>query len=179
VLEWVDEYPFIPAIRLVEPFGFVQADGTSWTIAPGSVVDGRSLPPLFEKFFGPAFDGGFRKVAVVYDHVSKDMTQSWQAAQRMFFEASVVEGILPVEAKVMYLLLNATGPRWEIRGESSCFSHCHVGDRALAWRPLMDDDAIVALVSWVRDDDPDLDAIEAHVAAAILHPGLHIFGYVR
>jgi hypothetical protein len=35
----------------------------------------------------------------------------------MFLEGNLAEGVLPVEAKAMYLLLHATGPRWAIRGK--------------------------------------------------------------
>ncbi len=180
MVEWVEENQFVAAMRLVEPFSFTQANGKTWLVPEGSVVDGRSMSPLFVRLSGHPFEGGFRKTAVVYDHAAKQQSQPWQAAQQMFFEASVSEGILPIEAKVMYLLINATGPRWVVRGESSCFNQCHhTGDSELVWRPLVDDEPVVGLVSWVRDEDPELEDIERRVSGIVLHPGPHIFGHVR
>lgn len=179
VLEWVDEVPYIATTRLVEPFAFYQQDGTIWSVPAGGIVDGRSIPPIFSGLMGLPFEGGFRKTAVVYDYAAKAQSKSWQDAQRMFYEGSIVEGILPIEAKVMYMLLNAAGSRWEVRETSTCFSHCHTGESELIWRPVVDDEPIVALASWVRQEDPSLEDVEQRVSAIILHPGPHVFGHVR
>jgi hypothetical protein len=179
VVEWVDDSQFVPVMQLVEDFSFSQASGKNWLVPSGSRVDGRSVSPLFVRMFGYPFDGGFRKAAVVYDYATKDMSQPWHDSQRMFLEASLAEGALPVEAKAMYLLLYATGPRWAIRGKSSCFNHCHTAVSELAWRPLVDDEPVVALVGWVRNENPALEHIERRVRKVILHPGPHVFGYVR
>lgn len=180
VVEWVDENEFVASMRLVENFSFTRASGETWPVPAGSVVDGRSMTPLFVRLLGHPFEGGFRRAAIVYDYAAKQQSQTWRAAQQMFFEASIVEGMLPVEAKVMYLLINATGPRWVVRGESSCFSECHhTGDAELVWRPVVDDDPVVALISFVRDEDPSLEQIERRVSDVILHPGPHVFGHVR
>jgi hypothetical protein len=179
ILEWVDDTPFIASMRLVEKFSFEQADGKSWVVPAGTTVDGRFAPPLFTKLMGHPFDGGFRKSAIVYDYVAKDMTQPWREAQRMFYEASIVEGVLPIEAKVMFMLMNAEGSRWVERRSSSCFNSCHSGASDLSWRPLVDDAQVIALVSWVREGDPSLDEIEQRVDDTLLHRGPHIFAYVR
>ena len=179
VFEWVDEEPFVAAMRLVEPFTFRQENGETWLVPAGSVVDGRSLSPLFVRVMGHPFEGAFRKTAVVYDHAARDMTRSWEEAQRMFFEGSVAEGVLPIEAKVMYALMNATGSRWALHESSTCFVHCHSGDLHLTWRPIVVDEQVLALAGWVRSEDPSLEEIEAKVKQVILHPGPHVFAYVR
>ena len=179
ILEWVDDSPFIATMQLVEEFSFKQADGKSWVVPAQATVDGRFAPPLFTHLMGHPFEGGFRKTAIVFDYVVKDMTEPWPEAQRMFFEASVVEGVLPIEAKVMFMLMNAGGTRWAERRSSSCFSSCHVGKSELSWRPLVDDEQVVALLSWVRQADPSLQEIERRVDETLLHPGPHIFAYVR
>lgn len=180
IVEWVDENPFVASMRLVEDFSFTQSSGKTWLVPAGSIVDGRSISPLFVHLSGHPFEGGFRQSAVVYDHAAKQQTQPWQEAQKMFFEASVAEGILPIEAKVMFLLINATGPRWVVRGESSCFNQCHhTGDPELVWRPLVDDEPVLGLIGWVRDEDPSMQEIEQRVGEVFLHPGPHVFGHVR
>jgi hypothetical protein len=59
----------------------------------------------------------FEKAAIVHDDATKEMSQPWHESQQMFLEGNLAEGVLPVEAKAMYLLLHATGPRWAIRGK--------------------------------------------------------------
>jgi len=171
ILEWVDDSPFIATMLLVDEFSFQQANGKSWVVPAQATLDARFAPPLFTQLMGHPFEGGFRKAAVVYDYVAKDMTQPW--------EASIVEGVLPIEAKVMFMLMNAGGPRWAERGSSNCFNSCHGGDSELSWRPLVDDEQVIALVSWVREGDPSLDEIERRVDETLLHRGPHIFAYVR
>ena len=97
----------------------------------------------------------------------------------MFYEASIVEGVLQIEAKVTFMLMNAGSSRWAERRSSVCFSACHVGDSELSWRPLVDDEQVIALVSWVRRVDPSLEEIERRVGETLLHRGPHIFAYVR
>jgi hypothetical protein len=179
LVEWVDDTPFIAGMRVVEPFLFRRESGEAWVVAKGTFIDGRSLSPLFVKLMGHPFEGGFRKSAVAYDAAAKDMKRPWTQAQRMFFEASVTEGAAFAEAKVMYMLLYATGPRWAIRETSTCYVHCHAAQSALQWRPLVDEGSITALVNWVRHEDPPLEQIEQRTAAEFLHPGPHIFGHVR
>ena len=179
ILEWVDDSPFIASMRLVDEFSFQQANGKSWVVPAETILDGRFASPLFAQLMGHPFEGGFRKTAIVYDHVVKDMTQPWPEAQRMFYEASIVEGVLPIEAKVMYMLMSAGGTRWAERRSSTCFISCHSADSELSWRPLVDDEQVIALVSWVRTDDPSLDEIDQRVDDTLLHRGPHIFSYVR
>lgn len=179
ILEWVDDSPFIATMRLVEEFSFQQANGTSWVVPAGTDLDGRFAPPLFRRLMGHPFEGGFRKTSIVYDYVVKDMTQPWPEAQRMFYEASVAEGVLPIEAKVMYMLMNAGGTRWAERNSNHCFGTCHASYPELSWRPLVDDEQVVTLVSWVRQTNPSIEQIERRVDETLLHPGPHIFAYVR
>ena len=179
ILEWVDDSPFIATMRLVEEFSFQQASGVSWVVPAQTTLDGRFAPQLFTELMGHPFEGGFRKTAIVYDYVVKDMTRPWPEAQRMFYEASIVEGVLPIEAKVMYMLMNAGGTRWAERRSNSCFDSCHMGDSELSWRPLVDDGQVVALLSWVRQADPSLEEIERRVDETLLYHGPHIFAYVR
>jgi hypothetical protein len=128
---------------------------------------------------GNPFQSAFRKTAVVYDYVAKSQEESWEDAQHMFYDGALVEGILPVEAKVMYMLLNATGLRWEKRGTADCYGRCHVKDADLDWTPKVRDEQVLALVSWVRAEDPSLDEIERQVGSVILEKGPHIIGRIH
>lgn len=173
VVEWLDD-PFIPKMRLTENFGFRQANGKVWNVPHGQILDGRGMPPLFRDLFGQPFHGVFRKSAVVYDFAAQSMTQQWHDAQRMYFEASVAEGVFLPDAKAMYLVLSAQGSRWEVPG-SRCFGSCHGQAEPLEWRPVVDETALNDLLGWVRSSDPKLDDIDQRVESAIRARGPHIF----
>lgn len=173
VVEWVDE-GFVPSMRLMQDFGFRQAQGKLWVAARGQVLEGKAMPPLFRDLVGQPFDGGFRKAAVVYDAAAQKMTEHWQHSQRMFFDASVVEGVPEPEAKVMYLVLAAQGTRWEIAG-SRCYGSCHGQSEPLEWRPVVDEARLTSLMKWVRTEDPRIEEIDLQVHEAIRAYGPHIF----
>lgn len=173
VVEWVDE-GFVPSMRLMQDFAFRQAQGKRWVATQGQVLEGKAMPPLFRDLVGKPFDGGFRKAAVVYDAAAQKMTEHWQQSQRMFFEASVVEGVPESDAKVMYLVLAAQGTRWEIPG-SRCYGSCHGQAEPLEWRPVVDEARLASLMQWVRTEDPKIEEIDLQVHEAIRAYGPHIF----
>lgn len=175
IVEWVDD-PFVPLLRVLEDFFFFQRDGKVWKTPAGAIVAGRSIPPLFVQLKGHPFQGGFRKTAITYDYAVTARKRPWQDADRMFYEGAVTEGVLPVEAKVMYLLLYATGPRWAVSGTRDCHGRCHRRDEELAWSPQVDHEQILSLVSWVHAQDPSLDSIEQHVDKVIIQAGPHVIG---
>lgn len=173
VVEWIDE-GFVPSMRLVQDFSFRQSEGKLWTAERGRLLEGKAMPPLFRDLVGQPFDGGYRKAAVVYDVAAQKMTEHWQKSQRMFFEASVAEGVPEPEAKIMYLVLAAQGTRWEIPG-SRCYGSCHGQAEPLEWRPVVDEVRLGELMKWVRADDPKIEAIDHQVHEAIRAYGPHIF----
>ena len=174
VVEWLDDNPFLPTMRIVQDFGFRQAEGRLWRVPGGTVLEGKSMPPLFRDRIGAPFEGSFRKSAVVYDYATQSRGETWKDAQRMFYEASVAEGVMPSEAKAMYLVLQAQGSRWEVVG-SRCYGFCHGKSEPLIWRPMADDQRLAELLNWVRASDPGLEEVEARARAAILDPGPHVF----
>jgi hypothetical protein len=80
-------------MRTVEDFGFRQTQGKFWKVTRGQVFDGRGMPPLFSDLVGPPYQGSFRKSSMVYESATQRMTDKWDEAQRMFFEAAVAEGV--------------------------------------------------------------------------------------
>ena len=178
IVEWLDD-PFGPKVQVIEDFYFRQSDGTIWKVPAGAIVAGRSIPPLFVQLMGHPFESGFRKTAISYDYAVTARQHPWKDAQRMFYDGAVTEGVLPIEAKVMYLLLHATGPRWAVSGTRDCHGRCHRRDEELAWSPQVDHEQVVSLVSWVHAEDPSLDAIDQRVGKVILQAGPHIIGPLK
>ncbi len=179
VLEPVGDDPFVPLYRLGEQLVFRQGNGTEWISPAGVILDGRSVPTLFVKVFGHPFEGSFRKSAVSYDYTVRRKQVSWEAAQRMFYEALRAEGVVESDAKVMYLLLSGSGTRWALPGPNSCFSRCHTDAKELEWRPRVDDEKLLSLITWTQVDNPGLDQIDQRARATILEPGPHIFGVME
>lgn len=178
IVEWLDD-PYVLKLRLIKDFTFHDTTGI-WVVPAGTVVDGRSLPTLFVSLAGRPFESNFRKTALVYDYAVKTQERSWEESQRMFYDGLLAEGVMPVEAKVMYMLLNATGPRWEIRGTYGCYGRCHHSrDADLRWSPRVRDDDVVALMSWVRGDNPSLDQIDRRVKQTIIEASPHMIGRIQ
>lgn len=175
IVEWVDD-PFVPLLRVMEDFVFLQSDGKVWKTPAGAIVAGRSIPPLFVQLKGHPFESGFRKTAITYDYAVTARKHSWRDADRMFYQGAVAEGVLPVEAKVMYLLLYATGPRWAVSGTRDCHGRCHRRDEDLAWSPQVDHEKVLSLVSWIHAEDPSLDTIEQKADRVIVQAGPHVIG---
>jgi len=173
VVEWLDD-PFVPTMRLAEPFAYEQSKGKIWKVPQGHVIKGRGMPPLFRDLIGQPFYGGYRKASIVYDHATQEMKQPWDEAQLMFLEASMAEGINESEAKAMYMLLRAQGSRWEVPG-SRCYGSCHGKTEPLLWRPTVDEAVVDDLLGWVRRDNPSLLQIEQFAETAVLDRGPHVF----
>jgi hypothetical protein len=171
--EWLD-IPFVAAVKLEEDFGFRDAHGKLWKANRGQIFDGSGLPPLFRDVAGSPFEGAFRKSCLVYEANTQTMTENWEAARRMFLEAALVEGVTPVEAKVMYLLLAVQGSRWEVPG-SRCFGSCHGISAPLFWRPVVNEARTTELVNWVRTANPGVAEIDLRAESAIRARGPHIF----
>ena len=173
MVEWLDD-PFVPTMRLVEPFAYRQPEGKVWAVPRGHIVEDRGMPPLFRDLIGHPFNSGFRKSSIVYDYATQKMTEPWDDAQHMFLDASVAEGVTRAEAKAMYLLLRAQGSRWEVPA-SNCYGHCHGKAVPLLWRPVVDEAVVGELLGWVRRNDPSLQEIEQRAQSAILDAGPHVF----
>jgi Protein of unknown function (DUF1353) len=175
VVEPVEE-AFVPTMRSLEDFGFRQAEGKLWKVERGQVFNGGGVPPLIRDNVGPLYESNLRKSIFVYEAATKNMTEDWLAAQRMFYEASLAEGVTANEAKVMYLLVAIQGSRWvQARSKSFCFGACHSPIVPLEWRPVADEARSGELVKWVRTHDPKLEDIDKLAQSAIISNGPHIF----
>ena len=74
-------------MELVEPFTYIDPNGRRWTAAPGSVINGASIPSAFWSVIGGPFEGRFRKASVLHDVACEKQTEAWQEVHRMFYNA--------------------------------------------------------------------------------------------
>lgn len=177
-VEWLDNDPFLFTFRLLRDFSYRDSKGKEWKVPAGRVIDGKSVPPLFADRIGHPFDGSFRKTAVVYDYATQTMSEPWESTQRMFYEASVAEGVPTTEAKVMYAVLVAQGSRWEVAG-SRCYGSCHGDSSPLFWRPVVDESKFEEALLWIRANDPPVSQVEQRIGATLLDRGPHVFPVER
>ena len=175
-LERLDDDPFVPSFRLIGELRFKQPGGLIWVTPSNTILDGRAMPTLFAQLFGHPFEGEFPKTAISYEYAVKKKDRTHQEAQRMFYDAAVTEKVAPEKAKIMYTVLSASGSRWAMRGPNSCFRRCHTDAKELEWRPRVDHEKLMALLEWVRTENPTLDAVDQRASEAIIEKGPHIFG---
>ena len=178
-VEQLNDDPFVTHFRLIDELRFEAADGAVWITPSNAILDGRSVPLLFNKLIGNPFSLDFRKTAITYDFAVKSKFHAWKRAQRMFYYGAVTEGVDPVKAKVMYTLLSASGSRWAQHSPDGCFNRCHNRFKELEWRPTVNEQQLISLLDWVREENPSLDEIDQQASTAIIDKGPHIKGSMR
>jgi hypothetical protein len=109
VAEWL---PNGLEMKLAEPFEYIAADGTSWPVPAGAIVDGASIPRVFWSIIGGPFEGLYREPSVVHDHYCGIRTRPVQAVHSVFFEAMLTSGVPESRAWLMYKAVSKFGPTW-------------------------------------------------------------------
>ncbi len=173
-VELVEDIEHDHRLRLLEDFGYRDADGKLWLARKGGIVDGLHRPGERPSWARLVYAGRLRKAAVVHDYFVAEKAQPWLDVHRMYHGATRAEGASAPEAKIEYLLTYASGWRWEPRG-SSCYGSCHAGATMLAWKPQLDVDTLRPLVDWIWADAPGLEEIERRADGLISKPGPHLF----
>lgn len=101
-------------MRVLQDFGFMEADGLHWSVPPRAVVDGASIPrPLWSLIGGP-FEGKYRDASVVHDYYCDVRSAEWQMVHRMFYRGMLASDVSVAQAKLMYAGVYFGGPRWGI-----------------------------------------------------------------
>src|SRR6202007_2255330 len=80
-----------------------------------AVADGASIPRAFWSLIGGPLEGRYRNASIVHDWYCDRRTRTWQATQRVFYEAMRTSGVSMAKAKTMFLAVQWGGPRWEVR----------------------------------------------------------------
>lgn len=72
----------------------------------------------------------------------------WEEVQSWLYEGAITEGVVPVEAKVIYMLIIAAGLRCSVRRDRICCGRCRPRDANLEWSRRVDEDEGLALVGF-------------------------------
>lgn len=173
-VELLDEIEFDHKLKLLQDFGFRDLGGKVWLARKGGIFDGASIPRELHDLTGLPFVVEYRKASVIHDYYCWVRTEPWRDVHRMFYDASLVEGVSEPDAKTLYLAVYAGGWRWEIPG-TSCYRSCHAAAASLAWKPVVTESLIQPMVEWIKQTNPTLDQIETRVDAVTTRPGPHLF----
>lgn len=122
-------------MRVIEDFGFMEADGLHWPVPPQSTVDGASIPQVLWSLIGGPFEGKYRDASVVHDYYCAVRSADCQSVHRMFYRAMLVSGVSVRRAKVMYAAVYFAGPRWD----DLVVHNVLLGPPAVPSRPVDDD----------------------------------------
>lgn len=100
-------------MQLAEEFEYIDPSGNSWKVPKDAIIDGASIPKLFWQIIGPPFVGSYREASVVHDYYCKKKNKPWKEVHRMFYYASLANGVPKAKANLMYAAVYSGGPRWE------------------------------------------------------------------
>ena len=179
VVEVLDDIEFVHKLRLLESVSYVDSGGRQWLAKRGGILDGETVPRQFVTVGDLPFSSEYRKAAVIHDFYSREKTAPWKEVHRMLYDASIAEGVVENQAKLLYAAVYAGGWRWEVYDGSSCYRSCHTAVTSLAWKPKSTRQEIEPVLQWIMEAGPGLDQIDQRVDAAIRRPGPHIFAQPR
>lgn len=100
-------------MTLTQDFTYIDPRSIRWFAPRGSVINGASIPRPFWSITGGPFEGKFRNASVVHDVACIEMSQTWEAVHRMFYDACRCGGVEETKAKLLYYAVYNYGPRWE------------------------------------------------------------------
>ena len=125
-------------MRVIEEFGFMEADGLHWPVPPHSTVDGASIPQALWTLIGGPWEGKYRDASVVHDYYCAVRSADWRSVHRLFYRAMLVSGVSVRRAKVMYVAVYFGGPRWD----DMVVENVRLGPPAVPTRPASKDDKL-------------------------------------
>jgi hypothetical protein len=143
-----------------EKLTFIDSNNVEWVAPKGTLTDGASVPRYALWVTDGRYHENFLKAAVVHDAYCQGVNETrcpdqyhskpWQEVHRMFYDACIACGTLPMKAKIMYFAVWAFGPTWNDPDRDA--------------QDVADDMAILAVSAgkrWIEENDPTINKIEA------------------
>ena len=113
--------------ELVNPFGYVDPQGTRWQADPGLRTDCASIPRALWSIIGAPCTGTYRRAAIIHDFYCRHHYRSWERVHRAFYDAMIAAGTSPNQAKIMYYAVWRWGPRWDVNALTPCIPNPSAG----------------------------------------------------
>ena len=105
-------------LQLNDDFVYTDSRGKVWVAPKDSVVDGASIPPVFQPFIGNPLEGQYRDASIIHDVECDRRGESWEAVHQVFYEGCRCGGVSELKAKVLYAAVFHFGPRWVLKAET-------------------------------------------------------------
>ena len=99
-------------VRLLEELVYIDPRGKRWTAPKGAVVDGASIPKVFQNVIGTPYGGEYTLASVIHDVACNEKTEPWEEVHQMFYDAMLASGVEEQKASTMYLAVYEGGARW-------------------------------------------------------------------
>jgi hypothetical protein len=109
VTRWADDGR---NMTLLQPFEYIDPNGTKWPVPPGTTLDGASIPRFFWSLIGGPFEGRYRNASVIHDFYCQVQTRPFPIVHRVFYDAMVTSGLTDRTSWLMYKAVDQFGPRW-------------------------------------------------------------------
>jgi len=99
-------------VKLLEDLIFIDSKGKKWTSPKGSVVDGATIPEVFQGFIGTPYGGQYVLASVIHDIAYDEKKESWQDVHQAFYDAMLASGVEARKASLMYIAVYEASSRW-------------------------------------------------------------------
>ena len=99
-------------VRLLEALIFIDANGKKWTAPKGYVVDGATIPKMFQGFIGTPYGGQYVLASVIHDVAYYERLGTWQEVHQVFYDAMLASGVEARKASLMYIAVYEASARW-------------------------------------------------------------------
>ena len=100
--EWLSDKGDDRDMRVLEAFWYVDPAGRRWDVAPGTVINGASIPRTLWSSVGSPYTGDYRRAALVHDAAVGKQNVLRPEADTMFYFACLCGGCSMLQAKLLY-----------------------------------------------------------------------------
>ena len=107
--EWVDNGRDMVILNHVS---FTAPNGIIWSVYPGEIINGASIPRLFWRVVGSPYVGKYRRASAFHDVYCINRSRTWEAVHKVFKTMMLCDGVSKVKAETMYRAVRHFGPRW-------------------------------------------------------------------
>ena len=114
-------------VKLLEELIYIDPRGKRWIAPKGSVVDGASIPKVFQKVIGTPYGGEYTLASVIHDVACMEQKEPWEEVHRAFYDAMLASGVEKHKASIMYLAVYEGATRWG-KNTNKHFRHTQVLD---------------------------------------------------
>ena len=90
---------------LKEAFGYVDPNGTEWSVPPGAIVNGASIPEFLWSFIGGPLSGKYKEASVIHDYYCAVRSRTTERTHEAFYYASKANGVPEKTAWIMFIAL--------------------------------------------------------------------------